>query len=207
MVVLKIPKVKPSHKRILWKHERPFCLLKTQGIFLPAIFRSTAVPSNTNRQKLSLVKTLPSGKGAILFWLYPTVLTNTPHCLNVAQKNISSNTKPLNPGSTDGPTELIRVFVTWFWFRPAWSRESELEQLWAGAAPSAESSPVVLCNRRDLPGLYLNPGSSKREPAFCLIMSHLTCTNIFKTSLHKRAQERRRVQGIKEQGQGCLTAG
>lgn len=83
-------------------------------------------------------------------------------------------------------------------FRPAWSGEGELEQLWAGAAPSADSSPVVLCSSRDLPGLYLNPGSSKREPAFCLIMSHLTCTNVFKTSLHKRAQERRRVQGITE---------
>lgn len=171
------------------------------------IFRSTAVPSNTNRQKLSLVKTLPSGKEVILFWqcLYSTVPTNKPHCLNVAQKNISSNTKPLNPGSTDGPTESITVLVTWFWFRPAWSRE--LEHLWAGAAPSAESSPVVLCDGRDVPGLYMNPGSSKREPAFCLIMSHLTCTNVFKTSLHKRAQERRRVQGIKEQGQGCLAAG
>lgn len=170
MVVLKIPKVKPSHKRILWKHERPFCLLKTQGIFLPASQRSSGAllcPA-TQRQKLSLVKTLPSGKGAILFWLYPTVLTNTPHCLNVAQKNISSNTKPLNPGSTDGPTEPIRVLVTWLWFRPAWSRESELEQLWAGAAPSAESSPVVLCNRRDLPGLE----ARKLQKGTCILSDH-----------------------------------
>lgn len=59
---------------------------------------------------------------------------------------------------------------------------------------------MVLCvagTGETWPGLYLNPVSFRREPAFCLIRSQLTWTSVFKTPLHKRARERKRVQGIR----------
>lgn len=84
--------------------------------------------------------------------------------LNCYTKYISSNTKPLNPGSTDGPTELITVLVSSFWFRPAWSRE--LVQLWTRAA---ESSPVVLCATPAAETCRSSPEPSQLQKGTCIL--------------------------------------
>lgn len=106
--------------------ERPFSLLRTQGVFLPEGQRSSAAllcPA-TQTDKTQLGKLEPALKRRSHSLLTVSVLQSSHQhtiLLNWYTKNITSNTEPLNPGSTDGPTKLVKVLVTSFWFRPTWS--------------------------------------------------------------------------------------
>lgn len=112
--------------------ERPFYLLRTQGVFLPEGQRSSAALLCPATQ---IDKIQPDKDNALKRRSHSLLTVSVLHSshqhttlLKSYTKNITSNTKPLNPGSTDssrlGPTKLIQVLVTSLWFRPIWSRAS-----------------------------------------------------------------------------------
>lgn len=109
-------------------NERPFYLLRTQGVFHPSgqISLVALLCPATQTDKSSAYKdtALKKRSHSLLTVSVPHISHQHTTLLNCYTKNIISNTKPLNPGSTDSPTELITALVTRSWLRPVWSRVS-----------------------------------------------------------------------------------
>lgn len=181
-----------SQENTVETDKRSFYLLRTQGVFLPEGQRSSVALLCPATQT---DKTQPGKNTAFKRRSHSLLTVSVLHgshqhttLTNCYTKNATSNTKPLNPGSTDGP-KLVTALVTSFWFRPIWSRVSAALDSSSSFSQELSSGSVNSCNRRDLPDLYLKSVSFKREPALCRIMSRLTCTSVFKPQKSPRKEK------------------